>query len=66
MKLEAIRDVAKLHGLQIGKRSKSELIKSIQMEEGNFDCYATAYAGVCDQSDCLWREDCFAAAKAGG
>ena len=66
MKLEAIRDIAKVHGLQTGKRSKSELIKSIQMEEGNFDCYATAYAGVCDQSDCLWRSDCFAAARAGG
>ncbi len=66
MKLEAIRDIAKLQGLQTGKRSKSELIKSIQMEEGNFDCYATAYAGVCDQSDCMWRDDCFVAAKAGG
>ena len=64
MKLEAIRDMAKLRGLQTSKRTKCDLIKSIQKNEGNFDCYATAYAGICDQSNCLWREDCFVAAKA--
>ncbi len=63
MKLEAIRDMARLHGLQTSKRTKADLIKGIQRDEGNFDCYATAYAGVCDQYGCLWREDCFAAAK---
>ena len=64
MKLEAIRDMAKLRGLQTNRRAKADLIKSIQRHEGNFDCYASAYAGVCDQHGCLWRKDCFAAAKA--
>ncbi len=66
MKLEAIRDMAKTHGLQTSKRTKADLIKAIQKDEGNFDCYATAYAGLCDQNGCLWRDDCFAAARTGG
>lgn len=62
MKLEEIRSIAKSHGIKLNKLSKTELIKSIQTDEGNFDCFATAYDGVCDQMNCLWREDCFAAA----
>jgi hypothetical protein len=38
------------------------LIRAIQRKEGNFDCFATAHEGVCDQGGCLWRTDCFAAA----
>ncbi len=63
MKLEVIRNIAKSHGINPGKRSKIDLIKSIQTDEGNFDCYATAYDGECDRGDCLWREDCFGAVK---
>ena len=65
MKLEEIRGIAKSHDIYPGKLSKIELIKSIQLEEGNFDCYGTASIGECDQSGCSWREDCFAAARAG-
>ena len=63
MKLEEIRSIAKSHSINPGKLSKTELIKSIQTDEGNFDCFATAYDGVCDQMNCIWREDCFAAAQ---
>lgn len=38
--------------------SKTELIRKLQLSEGNFDCYARASDGVCDQPACLWREDC--------
>ncbi|MFA6312286.1 MAG: SAP domain-containing protein [Sterolibacterium sp.] len=38
--------------------SSIELIRKIQQSEGNFDCYATALEGVCDQSGCLWRDEC--------
>lgn len=65
MKMEEVRSIAKSQGLNPGKLSKTELIKSIQMEEGNFDCFATAYAGECDQVGCNWREDCFEAAQQG-
>ncbi len=38
--------------------SKTEVIRKLQLSEGNFDCYARAAGGVCDQAECLWREDC--------
>ena len=43
--------------------SKRLLVRLIQRAEGNFDCFATAEAGACDQMDCLWREDCFETAR---
>ena len=65
MKMEEVRNIAKSHGINPAKLSKAELIRSIQMREGNFDCFATAYDGECDQDDCCWREDCFEAAQQG-
>jgi hypothetical protein len=65
MKLTDVRSIAKSHSIKPGHLSKAELIKALQREEGNFDCFATAYNGECDQVNCLWREDCFAAACEG-
>ena len=65
MKIEAVRRIAKSHSISPGKLSKTELIKSIQTKEGNFDCFATAYGGECDQVVCNWREDCFESASTG-
>jgi ribulose kinase len=56
MKIAEVRSIAKSHGILPGKLSKSELIKSIQVNEGNFDCYASAYGGECDQANCVWRD----------
>ena len=63
MKIQRVREIARERGLQPGKAEKEELIKAIQRQEGNFDCFATAYDGMCDQTGCRWREDCFAAAR---
>ena len=63
--MEEVRGIAKSQGINPGKLSKTELIRSIQAEEGNFDCFASAYARECDQVDCSWREDCFEAAQRG-
>ncbi|MDO8464242.1 MAG: SAP domain-containing protein [Gallionella sp.] len=62
MKMEELRNIAKSHGIKPSQFSKTELIKYIQADEGNFDCYATAYNGECDQGNCLWREDCLTTA----
>lgn len=62
MKLRDIRPIARGLNLKTTGLSKSELIHQIQRKEGNFDCYATASLGICDQPECLWRADCFAAA----
>jgi hypothetical protein len=66
MKITEIRDLAKSHGITPQNLFKTELIRTIQLKEGNFDCYGTAYNGVCDQLGCCWREDCFEAARIEG
>ena len=63
MNMQAIRIIAKDHGIKPSRMSKVQLVKRIQLSEGNFDCFATARDGVCDQYDCLWRDDCFSSAK---
>lgn len=40
--------------------TKIRLIRKFQRTEGNFDCCASAYARVCKQFECLWRDDCVA------
>lgn len=58
MHLLKIRKIAKVKGVTPGKLTKVDLVREIQRKEGNFDCFATAFNGECDQQDCLWREDC--------
>jgi len=63
MQMQEIRNIAKEIGLKTSRLSKVDLVRSIQTAEGNFSCFATAVSGDCDQTGCVWREDCFAAAK---
>ena len=58
MKMQAVRALAKARGVKIGSLSKIDAIRAIQTAEGNFDCYARAGEGYCDQRDCLFREEC--------
>lgn len=58
MKLDEIKEIAKEHGIKVGKMKKSELIRCIQQAEGNEQCFETGKADVCGQAGCLWREDC--------
>lgn len=61
MNMHEIRAIAKDHKINASGMAKLDIIRLLQREEGNFDCYATAYEGVCDQVDCAWRKDCFEA-----
>jgi hypothetical protein len=58
MNIKQISTVAKGLGINPGKIKKADLIRVIQRTEGNFDCFATAYKGECDQINCSWRSDC--------
>jgi hypothetical protein len=58
MTLKQIKDIAKQKGIKVGNVKKANAIKTIQRAEGNFDCFGTATAGICNQMNCLWREDC--------
>jgi len=57
MKMPEIRKMAKNLGVKSFGRKKADIIREIQMKEGNFPCFGTA-EGYCDQSNCLWRSDC--------
>lgn len=63
MNLEEICPIASAHSINVGKYIKIELIKALQTEDGNFDCFGSAHNCVCDQVGCFWREGCFAAAR---
>lgn len=62
MELESSRNelmqIAMQCGIDPKGLTKTDLIRSIQRQEGNFDCFASVTAGICDQAMCLWRKDC--------
>ena len=59
METKEIRTIARKRGIVPGKMGRTDLVRAIQREEGNFDCFGTATEEVCDQEGCMWREDCF-------
>ena len=63
MSMQKIRAIAKSHKIDSAGLSKIDIIRKLQREEGNFDCYATAYDAVCNQLGCMWREECFEDSK---
>ena len=58
MKLEEIKEIAKQHDIKIGKLKKAELVRAIQVSEGNDACFESGQAAECGQDECLWRADC--------
>lgn len=59
MKMQEIREIARNVGLSPGRFNKIDLVRNIQITEGNFACFATAFDKSCDQGTCLWRTECF-------
>ena len=57
MTIYEIRVIAKNMGIEPKKKNKADLIKAIQIKEGNAPCYKTA-GSYCEQVDCCWRSDC--------
>jgi len=58
MHMNEIKTIARERGVKSGKMKKEELIKALQREEGNSDCFGMPANGSCDQKACLWRTDC--------
>lgn len=58
MKIQNIRNIAKVHKIETAQLGRNALIHAIQLAEGNFDCFGSTEEDFCDQSDCLWRDDC--------
>lgn len=63
MKVDDIRTIAQNMGIKPGKLNKTQLVRAIQRQEGNHDCFATSAIGSCGQEACLWREDCLITAQ---
>jgi len=57
MTVKEIREKAKEMGVKPGRLNKTQLIRAIQTQEGNYPCFQTAL-DTCDQEACCWREDC--------
>ena len=58
MKIQDIKVIAKKKDVNAGKMKKTDLIRAIQVAEGNNACFATSSLQTCGQMTCLWREDC--------
>jgi len=57
MTVKELRAIAKDLGIRTNNLRKAELIRAIQLAEGNFDCFGTA-EDYCDQLNCLFPKDC--------
>ena len=57
MKVKELRALAKDLGIGTKNMRRAELIRAIQLAEGNFDCFGRA-KDYCDQLNCLFRKDC--------
>ncbi len=54
-----VKQKAKALGLTLEKTAKKpEIIRAIQMAEGNTPCFGTRPVGDCEQQACCWRADC--------
>lgn len=57
MIVKEIRKIAKEMGINGTKMLKVDLVRAIQLKEGNTPCYQTGII-PCPQSDCCWWTDC--------
>jgi len=58
MKVVEIKAIARQKQIKVGKLTKTELVRAIQLEEGNSPCFNTKSSNSCGQDSCLWREYC--------
>ncbi|MBC8317874.1 MAG: SAP domain-containing protein [Desulfobulbaceae bacterium] len=57
MKMTDVKKKATVLGIKSGKMKKTDLVRSIQLKEGNAPCFQTGIVS-CGQDDCCWRIDC--------
>jgi hypothetical protein len=58
MKMEEVRGRARAAGLSAARSRKADLIRAIQVKEGNQACFGAAWRFECGQADCCWGADC--------
>jgi len=58
MTVKEIKEIAKKMGISAGKLKKVDLVRTIQLTEGNAPCFQTGNMETCGQENCSWRSDC--------
>ena len=58
MKINQIKEIAKARGIATGRMRKTELVHTLQIDEGNQACFQTGQMETCGQEHCLWRQGC--------
>ena len=58
MKVEEIKAIARQKQVKPGRLTKTELVRAIQLAEGNSPCFNSNSSQVCEQDNCLWRGLC--------
>lgn len=43
--------------------SRVEIVRSEQLQDGNFDCFGRATEGYCDQGDCTYHAECLSISR---
>ena len=59
MKFQEIQKMARELGIKTHRTKKIDLVRTIQREEENIDCYGTDRVEYCQEPTCLWKGDCF-------
>ncbi|MCX5871388.1 MAG: Rho termination factor N-terminal domain-containing protein [Deltaproteobacteria bacterium] len=57
MTVKEIKKIAKERGINGARMLKADLIRAIQVKEGNSPCYETGIV-ACTQTRCCWWGDC--------
>ena len=58
MNFNEIKRIAKGMGINTFGMKKLDVVRAIQREENNIDCYGTQRVNTCHEDACLWRNDC--------
>jgi hypothetical protein len=58
MSQELIADLAERLNVDIKGLNFIESVRMLQRVEGNFDCFARAESGFCNQNECLFYTEC--------
>ena len=58
MKYNEIRKMAIDMGINTHRMKKNDLVRAIQREEKNMECFGTPRVEYCNEEICLWRDDC--------
>lgn len=58
MTFEKIRNIARELGVKVVGVKKADIVKAIQLREGNEPCFASGRSADCGQPHCLWVKIC--------